>query len=55
MKKRVVILGAGFAGLELASRLSDSLADEVDVTLVDETAEETMHDAAIDVLASISE
>ncbi len=35
MKKHVVIVGAGFAGLELAARLSDSLADEVDVTLLD--------------------
>jgi sulfide:quinone oxidoreductase len=35
MKKHVVIVGAGFAGLELASRLSDSLADEVNVTLLD--------------------
>ena len=34
-KKHVVILGAGFAGLELASRLSETLADEVRVTLVD--------------------
>jgi sulfide:quinone oxidoreductase len=33
--KHVVILGAGFGGLELASRLSDSLADEVRVTLID--------------------
>ena len=31
----VLILGAGFAGLELASRLSESLADQVDVTLID--------------------
>jgi sulfide:quinone oxidoreductase len=35
MKKHVLILGAGFAGLELAARLSDSLADEVRVTLLD--------------------
>jgi sulfide:quinone oxidoreductase len=35
MKKHVVIVGAGFAGLELAARLSDSLVDEVDVTLLD--------------------
>jgi sulfide:quinone oxidoreductase len=35
VKKQVVILGAGFAGLELAARLSDSLADEVRVTLLD--------------------
>ena len=33
--KHVVILGAGFGGLELASRLSDSVADEVRVTLID--------------------
>jgi sulfide:quinone oxidoreductase len=33
--KHIVILGAGFAGLELASRLSDSVADEVHVTLID--------------------
>jgi sulfide:quinone oxidoreductase len=35
MKKHVVIVGAGFAGLELAARLSDALANEVDVTLLD--------------------
>lgn len=35
MKKHVLILGAGFAGLELAARLSDSLADAVEVTLLD--------------------
>ncbi len=34
-KSHVVILGAGFGGLELATRLSDSLADEVRVTLLD--------------------
>jgi sulfide:quinone oxidoreductase len=34
---RVLVLGAGFAGLELAARLSDSLADEVRVTLVDQS------------------
>ncbi len=36
MKKHVLILGAGFAGLELAALLTDSLADEVDVTLLDQ-------------------
>jgi len=35
MKKRVVIVGAGFAGLELAARLSESLADAIHVTLLD--------------------
>lgn len=31
-----MILGAGFAGLELAARLSESLADAVSVTLIDQ-------------------
>ena len=35
MKKHVVIVGAGFAGLELAARLSESLPEEVRVTLID--------------------
>jgi sulfide:quinone oxidoreductase len=35
VKKHVLILGAGFGGLELAARLSNSLADEVRVTLLD--------------------
>ncbi len=34
--KHVVILGAGFAGLELATRLSESLSDEVRTTLIDQ-------------------
>jgi sulfide:quinone oxidoreductase len=34
--KHVVILGAGFGGLELASRLSDAVADQVRVTLIDQ-------------------
>jgi sulfide:quinone oxidoreductase len=36
VKKHVLILGAGFAGLELAARLSDALSDEVQVTLIDQ-------------------
>ena len=35
VSKRVVILGAGFGGLELATRLSETVADEVAVTLID--------------------
>jgi sulfide:quinone oxidoreductase len=31
----VLVLGAGFGGLELSSRLSDALGDQVDVTLID--------------------
>jgi sulfide:quinone oxidoreductase len=35
MKRHVLILGAGFAGLELATRLSETLSDAVRVTLID--------------------
>jgi sulfide:quinone oxidoreductase len=35
MSTRVVILGAGFGGLELASTLSEALGDKVEVTMID--------------------
>ena len=35
VKTRVVVLGAGFGGLELASTLSEALGEDVDVTLID--------------------
>ncbi|HTA13677.1 MAG TPA: FAD-dependent oxidoreductase [Solirubrobacteraceae bacterium] len=35
MKTRVVVLGAGFGGLELTTMLSETLGAEVDVTLID--------------------
>ncbi len=35
MSTRVVILGAGFGGLELASTLSEALGEKVDVTMID--------------------
>jgi sulfide:quinone oxidoreductase len=34
-RTRVVVLGAGFGGLELATTLSEALGDDVDVTLID--------------------
>ena len=34
--KQILILGAGFGGLEVATRLSESLRGEVDVTLIDQ-------------------
>ena len=34
---RVVVLGAGFAGLELTTRLSEELGDAADVVLIDES------------------
>ena len=35
MRRHVLILGAGFAGLELATRLSETVSDAVHVTLLD--------------------
>src|SRR5436309_8527893 len=35
MVATVLVLGAGFGGLELCSRLAHELGDEVDVTLID--------------------
>jgi sulfide:quinone oxidoreductase len=36
---RVVVLGAGFGGLELTTRLSEEFGDDVDVVLIDKTEE----------------
>jgi sulfide:quinone oxidoreductase len=49
-KKHVVILGAGFAGLELAARLSKSLADEIRVTLIDKNEAFSFGFSKLDVL-----
>jgi sulfide:quinone oxidoreductase len=35
MKTRIVILGAGFGGLELSTMLSEALGDSIEVTLID--------------------
>ncbi|MBO9572941.1 MAG: FAD-dependent oxidoreductase, partial [Chitinophagaceae bacterium] len=35
MKLRVVVLGAGFGGLELTTLLSDKIGDKLDLTLID--------------------
>jgi sulfide:quinone oxidoreductase len=50
VKKHVLILGAGFAGLELAARLSDSLADEVRVTLLDQNDSFSFGFSKLDIL-----
>jgi sulfide:quinone oxidoreductase len=46
----VVILGAGFAGLEVATGLSETLADEVHVTLIDQNDSFTFGFSKLDVL-----
>jgi sulfide:quinone oxidoreductase len=37
VRTRIVILGAGFGGLELSSRLATELTDDVEVTLIDKS------------------
>ena len=37
MKLRVVVLGAGFGGLELTSMLSEAIGDDLDLTLIDQS------------------
>lgn len=37
MTLQVLVLGAGFGGLELSTILSDELGDQVDVTLIDKS------------------
>jgi sulfide:quinone oxidoreductase len=46
----VVILGAGFAGLELATRLSESVASEVRTTLIDKSESFSFGFSKLDVL-----
>jgi sulfide:quinone oxidoreductase len=48
--KHVVILGAGFAGLELATRLSETLPDEVHTTLIDKKDSFSFGFSKLDVL-----
>ena len=47
---RVLILGAGFGGLELATMLSDALGDGVEVTLIDKTDSFVFGFAKLDVM-----
>jgi len=37
MKKRILVLGAGFGGLELSTMLSEAFGDEIEVTLIDKS------------------
>lgn len=37
MKTRILILGAGFGGLELSTSLSEALGDSIEVTLIDKS------------------
>jgi sulfide:quinone oxidoreductase len=48
--QHVVILGAGFAGLELATRLSESLSDKVRVSLIDQNDSFSFGFSKLDIL-----
>ncbi|HXT41527.1 MAG TPA: FAD-dependent oxidoreductase, partial [Candidatus Angelobacter sp.] len=37
MKKRILVLGAGFGGLELSTTLSEALGDDIEVTVIDKS------------------
>ncbi|MCF1709754.1 FAD-dependent oxidoreductase [Tabrizicola sp. J26] len=37
MKTRILVLGAGFGGLELSTSLSEALGDSIDMTLIDKS------------------
>ena len=55
VKKRVLILGAGFGGLELATRLSEELADAVQVTLIDQNDSFVFGFSKLDVMFGLQE
>ncbi|HMC68805.1 MAG TPA: FAD-dependent oxidoreductase, partial [Mycobacteriales bacterium] len=48
--ERVVILGAGFGGLELAARLSEALPERLSITLIDRNKGFTFGFSKLDVL-----
>jgi sulfide:quinone oxidoreductase len=49
-KPRVVVLGAGFGGLELSTLLSEALGDGVDATLIDKGDAFTFGYSKLDVM-----
>jgi len=50
MKQRIVILGAGFGGMELSTILSENVPDDADVTLIDRSDSFVFGYAKLDVL-----
>ena len=52
---RVVILGAGFGGLELSTRLSEAFGDDADVTLIDRTDAFVFGFSKLDVMFGVRE
>jgi sulfide:quinone oxidoreductase len=50
MNTRLVVLGAGFGGLELATLMSEALGDQIDVTLIDKNDAFVFGYAKLDVM-----
>ncbi|HEY3755523.1 MAG TPA: FAD-dependent oxidoreductase [Opitutaceae bacterium] len=50
MKTRILVLGAGFGGLELTTLLTESLGDSVDITLIDKSDSFTFGYSKLDVM-----
>src|SRR5512140_2076314 len=50
MKRRVLVLGAGFGGLELSTMLSEAFGDGVAVTLIDKSDSFTFGFSKLDVM-----
>jgi sulfide:quinone oxidoreductase len=55
MSTSVLVLGAGFGGLELSTRLSEELGDQVDVTLIDRADTFVFGFSKLDVMFGIRE
>ncbi len=47
---RILVLGAGFGGLELTTRLSDEFGDRVEIVLIDQSAEFVFGFSKLDVM-----
>lgn len=52
-KLRVLVLGAGFGGLEVAARLSDAAHDQIDVTVIDQSDSFVFGYSKLDVMFGI--
>src|SRR3974390_2116760 len=50
MKKRILVLGAGFGGLELSTMLSEAFGDGIEVTLIDKGDSFTFGFSKLDVM-----
>ena len=50
MKTKVLVLGAGFGGLELVTRLTEAIPDLVDITMIDKSPSFTFGFSKLDVM-----